>query len=96
MTIDLVLGLASGAVAGLVFFGGLKWTIARLGESPRPVLLAVGSFVVRSLFVAGLVVAISNGSLTRVLAALAGMLAIRTWLVSLTRRDLEAEEAQWT
>ena len=96
MTADIVVGLVTGALAGLAFFGGLKWTVTRLGSSSHPMLLAVGSFVVRSVVIAGLIVAVANGSLTRVLAALIGILVARTVLVSLTRRQLEAEEATWT
>lgn len=96
MTADIVVGLITGALAGLAFFGGLKWTVARLGSSSHPMLLAVGSFVVRSVVIAGLIVVVANGSLTRVLAALIGILVARTVLVSLTRSQLEAEEATWT
>jgi F1F0 ATPase subunit 2 len=83
-------------VAGLIFFGGLRWTVDRIADSRKPVLLAVGSFIVRGLAVAGLVVAVADGSLLRVLAALVGILGVRTLLVSITRRELEGEEAQWT
>lgn len=93
---DVAIGLVAGVVAGLIFFGGLRWTVARLADTRRPVLLAVGSFILRGLAVAGLIVAVADGSLLRVLGALAGILGVRTLLVSITRRELEGEEAQWT
>ena len=43
----LVAALLAGAVLGLVFFGGLWWTVRRGVTSPRPALWFVASLVVR-------------------------------------------------
>ena len=36
---------------GLLYFGGLWWTVRRVSETDRPKLLLVGSFLVRTLLV---------------------------------------------
>lgn len=92
MIADIGIGLAAGSVAGLVFFGGLSWTLSRLGTTRHPLLLTVASFVVRSAIVAGLLVIVSDGVLARILAGLAGIIAVRTAMVARVRRDLDASE----
>lgn len=96
MIADIGIGLAAGLVAGAVFFAGLHWTVSRLATARRPLLLTVASFMVRGAVVAGLLVAVSDGVLARVLAGLAGILAVRTVMVALVRRHLEVEESSWT
>jgi len=96
--LDLALGLVAGIAAGAVFFGGLRWTLDRLAASRRPLGLAAASFAVRSAAVAGLLVVVSGGSASRVLAGLAGLLVVRTVLVGRARRSLAdagREEAPW-
>jgi len=83
MTADIALGLTVGAVLGLFFFGGLLWTVRRLPGSRRPTLLAFSSFLVRGLVVAGGVVLVSEGSLVRILAALVGIIVVRTAFVQI-------------
>jgi F1F0 ATPase subunit 2 len=96
MIADIGIGLVTGLVAGVIFFGGLRWTLARLATTRHPLLLTVASFVVRGAVVAGLLVVVSQGVLARVLAGLVGILAARTAMVALVRRELEAEESSWT
>lgn len=88
MTADILIGSVVGVVAGLVFFGGLRWTVARLVTARRPLVLATASFLVRSgVVVVGLVILV-QGELARILGALAGMLVARTALVSFARREI--------
>lgn len=97
MIADIAIGFCAGLVAGAVFFGGLRWTLSRLPTTRRPLLLTVASFLVRTAVVAGVLVAVSDGVLARILAGLVGILAVRTAMVALVRRDLEAaEESSWT
>lgn len=97
MILDVGIGLGAGLIAGLVFFGGLRWTLSRLESTRHPLLLTVTSFVVRGAVVAGALVALADGRLTRVLAGLVGIMAVRTVMVSLVRRNLDtAEESSWT
>ena len=97
MIVDITIGLVAGLAAGLVFFGGLRWTLDRLATVRRPVLLAVVSVVARTAMVAGALVAVAGGSITRVLAGLAGLILVRTAMVARVRRELEtAEVSRWT
>ena len=94
---DLALGFVVGFVVGVAFFGGLRWTVSRLEHARRPVLLVAVSFLIRVAVVAGAVIAVGRGSLSRVLAAVAGLLVVRTVMVYAVRRRLGATEvAQWT
>lgn len=94
---DVLIGLGLGIVTGVVFFGGLQWTLASLPGVRRPVLLASASFLVRSAFVVILVVLVSDGSLARILSAMLAMLAVRTAMVAFARRSLDPEkETSWT
>lgn len=94
---DIALGLAVGVPVGLVFFGGLRWTLTRLEDARRPMALMLGSLVVRIAILAAALVGLAGGSLTRVLAAVAGLLVVRTVMVFRARRGLEAQEvSQWT
>lgn len=94
---DITVGALVGLVAGLVFFGGLRWTVSRLDTARRPAVLVVSSLLVRVGAVAGAFVVFSGGSLTRVLAGLGGLLVVRTLMVSATRRELAAMEVtSWT
>ena len=103
MTVDIVIGLITGAVLGLFFFGGLFWTVRRLPVSRRPTLLAFSSFLVRGLVVAGGVVLVSDGSLVRILTALVGVMAVRTVLVRMagdprpddSRRPVDEGAGSW-
>jgi F1F0 ATPase subunit 2 len=99
MMLDLLIGFAGGLVAGIVFFAGLQRTVARLATTRRPLLVATSSFVSRSALVAVILVASSSGRLSRVVAALIGILAVRTVMVARVRRTLQrpaAGEASWT
>ena len=97
MIVDATVGLAVGLATGLVFFGGLRWTLDRLQGARRPVILALASVLVRIVVVAGALVAVAGGSVTRVLFGLAGILIVRTVMVARVRRELDAMEGSpWT
>lgn len=92
---DAALGLLAGLAAGLVFFGGLHFTLSRLSTVKHPMLLVVVSFFARSAVLVGTLVAVADGHAVRVVVALIGILTARTILVS--RAKLEArEESTWT
>lgn len=94
---DFLIGLILGAVAGVVFFGGLRWTVSRLPTAGRPLLLTSTSFLVRTAVVVALLVTLGDGRLLRLLGALGGILAARTVLVAVVRRRPGgAEETSWT
>lgn len=96
MIADLLIGFGAGALAGLVFFGGLRWTVERLPTAGRPGLLVSASFLVRTVVLVGVLVLASQGDLVRVLAGLAGVIAARTAIVAIARRDGTEEATRWT
>lgn len=67
----------AGAVLGLLFFGGLWWTIRKLPRMKRPGLWLVTSFVLRAAVVVVGFWAVMQGNPLRVLLAMAGFLAVR-------------------
>ena len=77
----LVLSLCAGAGLGLLFFGGLWWTVRRLPMARHPAPLALGSLVVRlGGSLAGFYL-VMDGHWVRLLACLTGFLLARTLLV---------------
>jgi F1F0 ATPase subunit 2 len=94
--VDLAVGLPAGLAAGVVFFGGLRWTVAKLTAVRHPALLAAGSFILRTGVVVAILLVSTDGRLLRILAALGGFLIARTVLVSRVRRELQTEGTSWT
>jgi F1F0 ATPase subunit 2 len=81
----LILGLVgvAGLFLGVIFFGGLWWTVSKGMASPRPALWFIGSLVLRTgIVLAGLYV-IAGGAWQRMLMCLLGFVVARfivTWL----------------
>lgn len=95
--LDVLIGLLLGVAAGVVFFGGLRWTVSRLPTARRPLLLTSASFLVRTAAVVVLLVTLGDGQWLRILSGLGGILAARTAMVAVVRRRLAgAEETSWT
>lgn len=79
----------AGAGLGLLFFGGLWYTIQQLPHSRRPALLLLGSFVLRlslTLFGFYLILGGTAAAVDRLLAALLGFLLVRLLLTRRLRR----------
>jgi len=73
--------LLSGIALGLIYFGGLWWTVRRLSRSTAPALLAIVSLSLRmALLLAGLYLLL-QGQWPRLLAALVGVLLARAFLI---------------
>ncbi|MBC7310549.1 MAG: ATP synthase subunit I [Actinomycetales bacterium] len=94
---DVTLGVAVGALAGLIFFGGLRWSVQRLVDSERPALWAAGSLIIRTAIVAALFLLMMDGRPVRGVAGLVGLFLARTVVVSIVRRrGRRSEESAWT
>ena len=52
-TLGALMGVAAGSALGLLFYGGLWWTIRRLSTARSPAALALASFWIRAAGVAG-------------------------------------------
>lgn len=79
--LTLLAALFAGAGLGLLFFGGLWWTVRRLPGSDRPGLLLGGSFLLRTALVVGGFWLVMGASWQRAAACLLGFLLARTLLV---------------
>ena len=85
---DLLLGLAIGLVASLIFFAGLEWGMRRALRGTRPGLFLIGSFVVRALVLLGLgwwVVSMADTLWTGV-GFLIAFFVVRTFAVRIARK----------
>ena len=73
---------AAGAVIGIVFYGGLWWTVHRAMFLPLPALWFLGSSILRTGFALAGFWLVTDGNWKRVVVCLAGFLAARlvvTW-----------------
>jgi F1F0 ATPase subunit 2 len=77
----LALALAAGAAVGAVFFTGLWLTVRFLPSAGSPVLLMIGSAVLRLGIALPALGFIAAGSLPRLGLAILGFLAMRTLLI---------------
>lgn len=80
--------LVAGVVLGLVFFGGLWWTVRRGMASPRPALWFFGSLVVRVALTLGGIYLVAGDQWQRMLAILLGF-----WLARVVVMRLSASSA---
>jgi F1F0 ATPase subunit 2 len=93
----MLMSFVAGLFLGVVFYGGLWWTIRKGLSSPRPALLFLGSAVLRmSIVVTGFYL-VANGQWQRLLACLMGFIIARlavTWLTrSKQKEDRHAPES---
>ena len=74
----ILLVFATGLLAGVVFFGGLWWTVRLVGRVAKSRLFLLASFGVRTamVFFGGL--ATCGEDLANIMAYMAGMLVVRT------------------
>jgi F1F0 ATPase subunit 2 len=79
--LELALALAVGAGLGLWFFAGLLWTLRRLPNARHPVVLVIFSFVIRTTGVVAGLIWLAGRHWLLPLAALAGFVAVRQWLL---------------
>ena len=88
-TLTLVLAWLAGGFLGVVFFGGLWWTVRKGVSAEKPARWFLGSLLLRmTIALAGLYF-VSNGHLDRLLVCLFGFLIARlivTWLTRETKQ----------
>ena len=80
-----LLAIAGGAVVGTLYFAGLWWTVQRAARTSHPVMFVAGSFLIRGMLAAALLVGLAGGNPGRLLGAVAAFLAVRTVVVRLAR-----------
>jgi F1F0 ATPase subunit 2 len=63
--LDLALAALAGAFLGILYFGGLWWTIQRISQAGQSVWLLAVSFILRTVLVIGGFFIITDGKLER-------------------------------
>lgn len=81
--------LAGGFGLGLIFFGGLWWTVRRLPTAANPALLFLGSFLLRTSAVLAGFYFLAAGRWERLLACLVGFIVARLLLVQRLKPHLQ-------
>jgi F1F0 ATPase subunit 2 len=94
-TLPLLLAGLAGAALGVMFFGGLWWTVKKTVSSQRPALWFFGSFLLRmSLTLAGFYW-VAGDQWQRLLACLVGFIFAR-WMVMQWTQTAEQPTAATT
>jgi len=83
------LALLAGVLLGMIFFGGLWWTIQRGISSKQPAILFSGSFLLRTFIVLAGLYYVSHGDWRKLLACMLGFLFARILVARLTRLQIE-------
>ena len=84
-TLMLVLACLAGCSIGMIFFGGLWWTLRRALWSKVPALWIIGSLVVRMILVLSGFYLVSGHRWERLLACLLGFVLARLLVIRFTR-----------
>ena len=82
-TVSLVPALAAGVLFGLMFFGGLWWTVRKSVSHERPALWFLGSLLLRTSIILAGFYWVSAGHWERLLACLLGFVIARFILTRL-------------
>ncbi|HET7831797.1 MAG TPA: ATP synthase subunit I [Gallionella sp.] len=84
--VQLALTLLAGGGLGILFFGGLWWTVQKALVSPRPALWFFGSLALRTGIVLGGFYVVAGSDWRWWLACLAGFALARLVVIRFTRR----------
>jgi len=78
--LKIVVAVFAGAFRGLIFFGGLWWTVRRVVTSTNPALFLLSSLLLRLVLVVGGFYGVSHGEWRKLAASLAGFLLARLFV----------------
>ena len=81
----LAFSLVAGVLLGVMFFGGLWWTVRKAVSSRQPALWFLGSMLLRTGIVLSGFYFVSGGDWKRLLASLLGFIIARLVVIRLTR-----------
>ena len=79
--IEIAASALGGVCLGLFYFGGLWWTVSRVQNADRPVIVYMASLMVRGIVALVSLYLILQTGVVPVIAALIGMIAVRLVLV---------------
>jgi F1F0 ATPase subunit 2 len=88
-TLSLAAAWLAGGLLGVIFFGGLWWTVRRGIASSRPALWFLGSLLLRMSIVLAGFYFVSGGQWKRLVACLVGFVIARVVVTWLTRPSRE-------
>ena len=94
--LPIVLAVFAGALAGLVFFGGLWLTVRRLPTTRRPGLWMIGGSLLRFAVALGIFYFVGRDHLDRLLACLGGFIVARVMVTRFTRSKASEENRSCT
>ncbi len=83
--VDTLWAIAAGFVLGLLFYGGLWWTVRQVAVFRRPARTLLGSALLRMAAVTGGLYLVAGGDGSRLLLCLLGLLLAR-WAVTWSTR----------
>ncbi len=89
----MILALLAGMLLGMIFFGGLWWTIRRGVSSKGPAILFAGSLLLRTATAVAGFYFVSQGDWRKLLACLLGFLMARILLTRLMRIPIRERAA---
>ena len=92
--VTLVPALMGGVALGILFFGGLWWTVQKGVHSERPASWFFTSFLLRTTLVMAGLYYISSGHWPRLLVCLLGCIIGRLIVMRLSRLQKSGNEAQ--
>lgn len=87
----LMVPLLAGAAIGLIFFGGLLWTIRKGLVSKSPAVWFIGSLLLRATLAVFGIYWVSQGDWRRLIACLLGLLLARFGVMRITRLPGDAK-----
>lgn len=92
--LDTLWAIAAGFVLGLLFYGGLWWTVQHATAFRRPALTLLGSALLRIAAVLGGLYLVADGQWSRILLCLLGLVIARlavTWATRLPSTENSVE-----
>ncbi|MFP4661403.1 MAG: ATP synthase subunit I [Halanaerobiales bacterium] len=84
----MILSFLGGIMLGIIFFGGLYWTVQQLNTVQRPALLMLISTVLRMAVLLTGLYFIMGGDYRRVLIALAGVILVKLVMTYIMKKDM--------
>ncbi len=79
--VDLLLLFIAGAGMGVLFFGGLWWTVQRLVTIEKPFYLMISSFFVRTGLALAALYFVMDGQWQRLVPSLLGVMVVRIIMI---------------
>jgi F1F0 ATPase subunit 2 len=92
-TLLMILALFAGIALGIIFFGGLWFTVKKIVAAKMPALLVLGSFIVRVGIVLLGFYFVSSGNWQRLVICLIGFIAARFIVIHFTKA-IDAKQLQ--